>query len=58
MTRQLERLEEQLEKELAEGRLSQREFTAEMREIQREFRAQAEEEAERAYDDRMSDFGY
>ena len=58
MNRYIEKLEEQLERDLAEGRISQKDFNDEIREIGRAARAEAEDAAMDAYRDRMGDFGY
>ena len=54
---QYEREEEQLERDLAEGRISSAECSKQLREMQQsdrdEMRGQAEDAAERAYNDVM-----
>ena len=47
---QFERMEDQLERDLDAGLISQAEFNAEMREMQRDYQAAAEEAARDAYD--------
>ena len=54
----MEREEQYLEDEYAAGHISLAEFNAQMRELQRDYRAEAEESAMDAYQDRMHDFGY
>lgn len=49
----LEREEQYLEEQLAEGRISQKEFNKQMRDLQDDVRGAAEEDAERAYNDAM-----
>jgi hypothetical protein len=46
----LEREEQYLEDQLAEGLIDIKEFNREMRELQRGYRAEAEEAAKEAYD--------
>ena len=54
---QYEREEEQLERDLNEGRISQAQYNNDLREMQRSYRDEmrgiAEEAAERAYNDAM-----
>lgn len=54
---QYEREEEQLERDLSEGRITQAEYNAQLRQMQRDYqdelRGNAEEAASRAYDDAM-----
>jgi len=49
MHRQMEREEEALDRDLAEGRISQKEYNREMRELQRDYAGAAEEAAQDAY---------
>ncbi len=53
MNRQMEREVEQLERDLADGHISQAKFNKEMREMERDYRAAAEESARDAYDREM-----
>ena len=53
MSYQLEREEDALEQDLAEGRISQSEFNKEMRELQMDYRASAEESAMDAYQNEL-----
>ncbi len=46
----IEREERQLEEELAEGKITQKDYNREMRELQRDYAAQAHEAARRAYE--------
>jgi hypothetical protein len=48
---QIQRQEEQLERDLESGIISQRDFNEAMRELQRDYRQAVEEEAERARED-------
>ncbi len=48
-----EREAERLDRELEDGDLSPAEFNAEIRELERDYRADAEEDARQAYDDRL-----
>lgn len=48
-----EREEQYLEEQLESGAMTIKEYNKEMRELQRDYRAQAEEAAQRAYDDEM-----
>ena len=50
MTRQMERELDWLEESLREGRISQKEYNAEVREIERSYRNAAEESAREAYE--------
>jgi hypothetical protein len=54
---QYEREEQQLEKDLRDGKISQAEFNKQARDMERDYRAElrgtAEEAAERAYNDVM-----
>lgn len=54
---QYEREEEQLERDLHEGRITQAEYNKQLRDMQRDYRDEmrgmAEEAAERAYNDTM-----
>lgn len=50
---QWEREEEQLERDLADGLISQKEYQQQLRELQRDYRGAAEEAADRAYRDEM-----
>ena len=54
---QYEREEEQLERDLAEGRISSAEYSRQLREMQRDYRDEArgaaDEAAERAYQDEI-----
>ena len=54
---QYEREEEQLERDLIEGRISQAQYNKDLRDMQRDYREEmlglAEEAAERAYNDAM-----
>lgn len=50
MNRQLEREEEHLEEQLANGEITISEFNKEMRELQRDYHAAAEAAAQEAYD--------
>lgn len=52
-----ERAEDQLVDDLNAGRIIQRDFDDEMREMRYAYQAQAEEEARRAYEDTMRDWG-
>ena len=58
MYKQLEREEEQLERDYAEGLITYEEFKKEMKLLHSDYRAMAEAEAEEAYAERMSDFYY
>ena len=49
----LEREEQYLEEQLANGEITVKEYNRELRELYRDYRAQAEESAQRAYDDEM-----
>ena len=49
MHRQMEREEDQLDRDLAEGRISQKEYNREMRELHRDYAGAAEEAASEAY---------
>ena len=51
--RQLEREEANLEQELEEGTITQKEYNDAMRELQRNYRAAAEESAQGAYEAEM-----
>ena len=53
MTSAIEREEQYLEDQLANGEITNAEFNREMREIQRYYRAAAEEAAEEAYDNEI-----
>ena len=57
---QYEREEEQLERDLAEGRITQTEYNKQLRDMQRDYRDElrgmAEEAAERAYNDVVERF--
>lgn len=54
-----DREREHLEQQLADGLISQAEFLKEMRELSRDERADAEEEAQKAYDGVMAErYGY
>jgi hypothetical protein len=53
VSKQLEREEEQLERDLLQGVISNAEYRKQMRELQREYRWQAEEAADRAYRDEL-----
>jgi hypothetical protein len=50
---QYEREEDQLDRDLRDGLITQAEFRQQLRELQREQRGAAEEAAERAYNDTM-----
>ena len=54
---QYEREEEQLERDLVEGRISQAQYNKDLQDMQRDYREEmrglAEEAAERAYNDAM-----
>lgn len=53
---QFEREEQQLENDLMEGRISNKEFNEQMSELQREYRLAAQEAAQDAYDREMSNW--
>lgn len=57
---QYEREEEQLERDLREGLISQAEYNKQLRDMQRDYRDEmrglAEDAAERAYNDTMGDW--
>lgn len=50
---QFDREHDQLERDLAEGLITQKEFNAGLREMREEQREYAREQADRAYDDAM-----
>jgi predicted RNA-binding protein associated with RNAse of E/G family len=51
---QIEREEDHLVEQVNSGQITREQFNKEMRELQREYRAMAQENAERAYDDEMA----
>lgn len=51
---QLEREENHLIEMLNSGQITHEQFRKEMREMQRDYQSQAEESAQRAYDDEMA----
>jgi len=51
--RQMEREEEELERQLAAGEITQAEFRREINELHRDYRAAAHEAAARAYENEM-----
>ncbi|MCP4101725.1 MAG: hypothetical protein GY750_09915 [Lentisphaerae bacterium] len=53
MYSQIEKEEQYLEEQLANGEITNAEFNKEMRELQRDHRAAAEEAAQEAYDNVM-----
>ncbi len=55
---QIDREIEQLERDYEEGLISQKEFYRQVRDIEGDVRAFAEQEAERAYQDTMDNYGY
>ena len=53
---QIEREEDQLERDLADGMITAQEFNKQMRDLQREYRYAAEEAAQIAYDNEMENW--
>jgi hypothetical protein len=51
---QYEREEAQLDADLYEGRISQKEYNKELQEMERSYRAELREAAENAYDEMMN----
>lgn len=54
MNKAIEREFEYLEDQLANGEISEKEFSKEMREIERSYQSEAQESAEQAYRDEYS----
>jgi hypothetical protein len=53
---QYEREEEQLERELSNGDISVKEYNEQMRDMQRSYREEAQDAAQNAYDNELSNW--